>query len=134
MRGLHAAIDQVLESRIVGSRQLLDGALTRLRRAAPDPAELRVSLHRREQELFRAAQLALNLRRASLAAAEARLAALNPSATLTRGYAIVVDASGRIVSSVESVRSGDALTIQLQDGLIQAETTRIERHSPEQSA
>ena len=134
VRGLHAAIDQVVESRIVGSQQSLDGALTRLRRAAPDPAELRVSLLRREQELFRAAQLALNLRRASLAAADARLAALNPSATLTRGYAIVADASGRIVSSVESVRSSDPLTIQLQDGLIQAETTRIERHSPEQSA
>ena len=49
--------------------------------------------------------------------------ALSPLATLVRGYAIVrrVD-TGALVRSVQQVRAGDTLRVQVQDGELTAVT------------
>jgi exodeoxyribonuclease VII large subunit len=50
-----------------------------------------------------------------------RLRALDPVATLNRGFSVVQNASsGQVVSSTAQVATGDALTITLSDGLIPA--------------
>ena len=60
-------------------------------------------------------QHCLSLRRAEVNALAARLATLNPEATLARGYAIV--RKGRaVVSRTGQVRPGDDLLIQVSDG------------------
>jgi len=46
----------------------------------------------------------------------ARLDAVSPLATLARGYSVVSDTQGRLVRSVEQVRSGDAIDVRLSDG------------------
>jgi exodeoxyribonuclease VII large subunit len=56
----------------------------------------------------------------------ARAQALSPLATLERGYAVVQDAGGRVVSSVAGVDAGAALRIRVADGRIAATTTGIE--------
>ncbi len=55
-------------------------------------------------------------RRLALAGLEQRLAALNPSAVLSRGYAIVRDESGRVIQSVAQTSPGQPLTIRVHDG------------------
>ena len=51
------------------------------------------------------------------------LAALSPSATLGRGYSIVRDAQGRIVRDSASVGAGDALSLRLANGRVEAVVT-----------
>jgi exodeoxyribonuclease VII large subunit len=51
-----------------------------------------------------------------LAIAQAGLIAYSPLATLTRGYAIVRDENGRIIRSVQTVKTGDPLSVQVSDG------------------
>ncbi|GGK16560.1 exodeoxyribonuclease 7 large subunit [Pilimelia terevasa] len=50
----------------------------------------------------------------------ARLRALSPHATLSRGYAIVQHADGRIVRAAADVAPGDALRLRLADGTVGA--------------
>ena len=47
--------------------------------------------------------------------------ALNPLSLLERGFALVRDENGRIVTSSESVHTGDTLNIRVKDGSIRAE-------------
>ncbi len=70
----------------------------------------------------RAVHYTIKLRREQLASAQARLAALSPTATLSRGYAIVQKGSA-LVASVNTVSAGDALTITVADGSFNAEAT-----------
>jgi exodeoxyribonuclease VII large subunit len=46
----------------------------------------------------------------------ARLTAVGPLATLSRGYAIVRDANGRIIRSTRQVTTGAKLSVQVEDG------------------
>jgi exodeoxyribonuclease VII large subunit len=57
----------------------------------------------------------LQLHRARLMGASARLEALNPLAVLQRGYA-VVRRDGQVVRSIAQVSSGDRLSVRVSDG------------------
>ena len=56
----------------------------------------------------------------------ARARSLSPLATLQRGYAVVQDADGHVVTSVGSIRSKQKLSIRVVDGRIAATTTGTE--------
>ena len=58
-----------------------------------------------------------------------RLEASNPLSVLSHGYSVVEDAQGRLISSVSGVRSGDDITVKLQDGELSAivSDTRIKK-------
>lgn len=51
--------------------------------------------------------------------------AFNPQAALKRGYALV-RAEGVLVKSVKNLQAGEALAIQLQDGTIETQVTKVE--------
>ena len=55
----------------------------------------------------------------------ARVRALSPSATLERGYAIVQDDAGRVVTSAAETGAGEHLRIRLAKGRIAADVTQI---------
>jgi exodeoxyribonuclease VII large subunit len=55
---------------------------------------------------------------AKLMAASAQLNTLNPLAILGRGYSMVTNKDGEVIQSIEQVRSGDRLTIQVRDGAV----------------
>ena len=59
---------------------------------------------------------------ARLARLEANLHALSPLAVLGLGYAIV-HAGGHVITSYTQAHAGDALTVQLADGAIEATVT-----------
>ena len=55
------------------------------------------------------------------------LLALSPSRWLKRGLALVEDASGSLVSSIDGISPGDSITIQFFNGRI---TTSVDRIQP----
>jgi exodeoxyribonuclease VII large subunit len=75
------------------------------------------------ERLVRATAAALHTRGAHLAALGGRLASLDPSQVLARGYAFVRDAQAKPVTSARAVQAGQALTLQWHDG---AARTRVE--------
>jgi exodeoxyribonuclease VII large subunit len=61
----------------------------------------------------------------------ARARALSPLATLQRGYAVVQDAEGAVVTSATVTAPGAALTVRLADGRVR---TRVEDVAPDPAA
>lgn len=57
----------------------------------------------------------------------ARVQALSPLATLQRGYSVLQDANGYVVTSVGGVATGAALSVRVADGRIHVTTTAIDR-------
>jgi exodeoxyribonuclease VII large subunit len=117
--GLTARLAAGVGESVARRRHALTGELRALRRASPQ-----LWIERRRQrldDLARAAQTNLDhklaLRRERLTSLELRLSALNPEATLARGYAIVrrLD-DGRVVKRIAQVSSGDQLSVQVSDG------------------
>ena len=52
-----------------------------------------------------------------------RLLALNPDATLRRGFTALHDADGILITSVHNIKSGDMLHLNLSDGAVTAKVT-----------
>jgi exodeoxyribonuclease VII large subunit len=79
----------------------------------------------RLDELASRTEMALNselrMQRSQVKSLNTRLTSLNPFAVLQRGYAIVNDAKGQVVSSVLQVKTSDQITIKLSDGTIQSQ-------------
>ncbi|EGO63631.1 exodeoxyribonuclease VII large subunit [Acetonema longum] len=97
------ALQQPRECTIAGRRQVVDLEL---------------------QRLLSAYREATGEKKRTLAIAAEKLHALSPLAVLSRGYGIIRKCSGselKPVASVQSVNSGDAVEIILQDGKLQAE-------------
>ena len=126
VRGLVAAGGQIAESRVARHRQRLTESQRRLAVAAPDPGALRVELHRQLQSIERRAATAMSLRGAALAASRGRLAALNPLATLERGYAMLSTAEGAVLGSAADAKRGDRLRVRLRDGTLEALIESVE--------
>ena len=59
-------------------------------------------------------------------AAALRLHALDPERVLARGYALLVDAAGRPITSVRTLAVGDPLTARLADGKAELTTRAVE--------
>ena len=60
-------------------------------------------------------------REGELGVLAAKLDALSPLAALSRGYSLTLDAQGKVVSSADSVETGDKLKIRLKKGTLDAE-------------
>ena len=60
----------------------------------------------------------------------ARAAALSPLATLRRGYAVLQDADGHVLTSVAGLAEGDPVSVRVADGRLHATTTRTETATP----
>jgi len=83
-------------------------------------------LAERAAALQRALRQRLDRESARLAHAEARLAALNPLAVLTRGYAVVVDTETReVVRSVAQTYREQSLDVLFADGRIKVKVETI---------
>jgi exodeoxyribonuclease VII large subunit len=67
----------------------------------------------------------LSLSKSRLAGLGARLQSLNPLNVLQRGYAIVSDEHGRIISSSKQVNIGDQIKVKLADGVLESEVKEI---------
>ena len=93
-----------------------------------------LSNRQRVDELLYRADLSLNhfidIQKTRITGLEKRLSSLNPAAVLHRGYAIVSQTDGRIVSSVHQVQAGDYLGVQVQDGRFPVISQNISQDIP----
>ncbi len=102
-------------------------------RSRPALADPRTLLDRRAEELdgYRdriRRSLTHRLDRAAddITHQRARARALSPLATLERGYAVLQDADGHVVTSAAGVAAGAAMSVRVADGRIHVTTTRTE--------
>lgn len=87
---------RLLENRLMSERQTLDGM---------------------RERAFRGAMEQIVSARSELSRKQAQLAALDPSAVLERGYAILTDPKGRALGGVAAMQAGDAVNIHMRDGV-----------------
>ena len=121
--GLRQAADQQIDSRVAELAQRALSTRNLLERSAPHLPTLRVELNRRSRELDQAIERRLALLRAASVAASSRLSALNPLGTLQRGYAIVSDRSGAVLTSAAVLHDNQDIDIQFSDGKVAARIT-----------
>ena len=57
----------------------------------------------------------------------AKLAALNPMAVISRGYGAVFDKDNKIVKMVEDINIGDEISIKISNGEINATVSKVKR-------
>ena len=86
----------------------------------PDVTRLQPRVERLEQRLDSALARHLEQRHARLAALAAHLEHLSPDAVLARGYSITRDPRGRIVRDAATLAPGDAITVRVQRGALDA--------------
>lgn len=82
-----------------------------------------------EQRLHTAMQRQLQARRSALDETSRALAAVSPTATLARGYAIVTDAEGRIARDAADYAPGDRVSASLARGRLALDVTAVEPHA-----
>ncbi len=115
---LHAAIVFAvgnMQQRLDRERSSVESLMARATRGGTDVDRQRQRLDDLERRVLRAIQSTQRQRRDGMARSLAQLVALDPQATLDRGYA-VVHKGGSIVSSIAAVSSGDGLVIKVADG------------------
>jgi exodeoxyribonuclease VII large subunit len=107
-----------------GARETLAALQSRLDYALD--RRLSVERYRRESaetRLFRAAQNSISARRSAWTNLRSELQALSPLAVLQRGYALVQDADGVLVRSVEQLAAGQIVQTRLGDGSFSSSVT-----------
>lgn len=107
-------IEILSRSRVLSSRETLF-----------DEYKMRISLL--SERLDRAMLDGMRAKNTELALTAAKLEAISPLATLSRGYAIVKGDDGRAVTSVLDVKVGDELTLAISDGELTAEIKKVKK-------
>ncbi|MCP4423487.1 MAG: exodeoxyribonuclease VII large subunit [Chloroflexi bacterium] len=120
LRGLGAQLTADLQNNLHQKRRQVNNLARSLRHLSPRAGldSNRQRMDNLNGRLFTAMQRRLEREQNRLAVAQAGLAAFSPLATLSRGYAIVRKKDGRIVRSVADTAVGDALSVQISDGVI----------------
>lgn len=125
LQHIQARISEATVQRLRLSRQQLD-ALSQ-KRVLQSPvnylADKRVLLDYISRQLLAAADRRIGEKRQSFATLTAGLNAMSPLRVLCRGYVMTRDCGGAVIKSVKTLRVGEELSIQYQDGNV---STRIE--------
>ena len=127
--GLSERMDACMESRLQRYRSRLTEWEQRLKLCSPEGRlkEQRNRLERLTTGMDASMQNRLGSARQRLELAVNHLEAVNPLAVLARGYGVVQDSEGRVVSSVAALRVGESVTIRLSDGRAVAEIRSKEK-------
>jgi exodeoxyribonuclease VII large subunit len=133
LAGLLAAASSAAERAAGRDRSLVETALVRSRRGMPELGRLRQRVDDLERRGANGCLAGQERRRGLLETCSRQLQALDPQATLNRGYA-VVHKDGRVVSSISAVTTGDTLVVKVADGgfpaRVDAPGTRRRRSRP----
>ncbi len=102
----------------------VESSARRVERAGPDAGALTRDVSLQADQIFRVLERALAANRGRTDEVAGRLGALNPHATLARGFAIVQDARSRkVVRTVRKVGGGDRLSVAVSDGAFWVEVS-----------
>lgn len=129
----HASQDLIasVTDKLMLNRSELKELAFNLERNSPQRYLLQASQHLDELNgiLSRTIGYRMGLRKENLVHLSAHLQSLNPNQVLKRGYAMVTDQNGGMLTSIRRVAPGQAITVRIQDGKMQADVTRTEPDS-----
>jgi exodeoxyribonuclease VII large subunit len=118
-RQAHARVQRRLER----DEQRLDRLQLRLARPGDGLQRRQQKLDQLARRLVEALHEQQTSRAARLDVLHARLAALDPAHVLARGYAWVRDAAGQPITTTAALSAGDAFSVVLRDGRVEAVVT-----------
>ena len=120
-----AALNQAMERKKELVRYRTEQYRLRLKLHDPERKmrEQRQRLTDTEDAMKRALEQKLTAARHRLALLSGQLHGLSPLAKISNGYGFVMDAEGKRLTSVGQTAAGDAITIRIADGKIQAQVT-----------
>ena len=104
----------------------VEAQLRRIQYAAPDPVELAGNVRSLLRDMQSGLERRTSADRARFENVAARIASLNPMATLARGFAIVQkegSAKKPVVNSARKVKPGERLSVSVADGAFWAEVS-----------
>ncbi|MGE0059987.1 MAG: exodeoxyribonuclease VII large subunit [Dehalococcoidia bacterium] len=109
------AVGNTMVRRMTRERDLVSALMNRAERGSIDLNRQRQRIDDFERRALHAVRSGYRDRVAAVHRCNGQLDALNPNATLSRGYAVVHKA-GSVISSITDVSTGDALVIKVADG------------------
>jgi exodeoxyribonuclease VII large subunit len=119
-RAMASAAGQTLQVRST----MLTQEVRAMQRLAPNPASLEAKAVGLLGEMRRSVSAEMSRAGAELGRSSGRLAALDPRATLQRGFAVVQDAQSRkVVNSIRRVKPGRRLSVAVTDGAFWTEVS-----------
>lgn len=118
-------LDRDMQAVLTTSKRRLDFLKERpvLKRPLEGIRRTQIYLEEKERLLLRETLRKLEKDRQRLAASEAGLQAVSPFSIMQRGYALLMDAKGKPVTTAEAAAVGQAVQVRLKDGILQAEVT-----------
>lgn len=118
-------LDRDVQAVLTSSKRRLDFLKERpvLKRPLEGIRRTQMYLEEKERLLLRETLRKLEKDKQKLAAAEAGLQAVSPFSIMQRGYAMLMDAKGKPVTTAEVTAVGQALQVRMKDGILQAEVT-----------
>ena len=116
----HQRLHQLVMRRINEAGMKLDGYAARLRSPASLLERQQDRLHQYQTRLTLWSQRALEREHRRLSELGLRLQALDPNQPLKRGYALVTDAQGHLVDSINKAPVHSQVQLRLADGKLQA--------------
>ena len=113
----HRTMNNIMESNLESVQadiEIINGDLTRL---LPDIEIFRRSIDDMNREGDTFFQHMINMLSVRVDSADKQLSTLDPTATLRRGFTVVQDDRGSVVSSSKSVRGGKIYSLVFADGI-----------------
>jgi len=119
---LTIALQQGMRNRLYQQERTLNNLTPRLMRQSPDKKLSQAShqLMQIQTRLKQAMQHKLQHAQNSLALQASRLDSVSPLNVLARGYSITKTPQGKVVKSVDHIKTGDVLITELADGAIKS--------------
>ncbi|MBQ4167188.1 MAG: exodeoxyribonuclease VII large subunit [Clostridia bacterium] len=124
-------LERLVADRLSEARSRLQSAASSSAMANPRHAVtmLYERLEARRSALDNGVKNALAEKEAKLSVSVERLRAIGPKEVLRRGYSIVTDEKGRILSGVSSMASGQRIGVIMNGGRAEATVTKVEREN-----
>jgi exodeoxyribonuclease VII large subunit len=113
---------------IHGKAHVLTRRGSRLQALSPQPriSALHLQITRLSQRTIHTVQQHIHRKQQKFATLGGKLDSLSPLATLQRGYAIVSDEQGSIVTKAATVKEGDIVTTRLAQGSLRSEVLKTD--------
>ncbi|MCA8944362.1 MAG: exodeoxyribonuclease VII large subunit [Planctomycetes bacterium] len=129
-----AGLRRAVHGRMVREHAMLGAAASRLATATGHRIEReRRSLDDAFRRAVRAVRVRLDRERARIDTADTRRRLLDPTAVVRRGYTIVRDASGKIVTDVSALKTGDTIDVAFRDGRARSRVEQVHRDTEKES-
>jgi exodeoxyribonuclease VII large subunit len=127
LQGMRLRLAHATRTPLSQARFALSQLATRLTHQLPDTENLRQQIARQAARMRLHMAGSTRAKRHALAALNAQLEMLNPQRTLERGYAIVTDASGRIVRAPEDIKPREVVCVRLAEGTADVGVASVQR-------